>query len=109
MSLDLDSSRYSDVLKVMIKCLSYSPLAQALIIFESVPLVHLSKAYSSSNYSQIECSIDFEIDSNITSISKARFSRMLGFSSAKGLVHPESFSSFEIINMFYQMGYITNI
>ncbi|CAI9303759.1 unnamed protein product [Lactuca saligna] len=44
LTLDIDSSRYPEALRPMIECLRFSPLAQALTMAESVPLVHLSKA-----------------------------------------------------------------
>ena len=68
--LDLNSSRYSDDLKLMIECQKYSHTAQALTMVKIVPLVHLSKAYSSAFYNQHEGVINFEIDSHKTSISK---------------------------------------
>lgn len=101
LSLDLDSSRYSNVLKPIIECMHYSPLDQALTMFGFVALVHLSKAFSSTNYNQSEGLITFDVDSHKTSISKVRFYMMLGFSSIDGLIDPESISSSEIIKMFY--------
>ncbi|CAI9296681.1 unnamed protein product [Lactuca saligna] len=59
--LDLDASCYNELLYPMIECLRYSPLVQALTMAYSLPLVHLSKAYSSVNYSQSEELIHFEI------------------------------------------------
>lgn len=48
LTLDLDFSKYVDSLKLMIKCMRYSPLVQDETIDECVPLVHLSKEYSSA-------------------------------------------------------------
>ncbi|CAI9273803.1 unnamed protein product [Lactuca saligna] len=107
--LDLSSSKYAEYIQPMIKCLCYSLLSQALIVAENVPLVNLSKAFSTTRYQQSEVVITFEIDSHKTYISKARFSRMLGFSSSEGLVNPESISSFVILEMFYQIGYLENL
>lgn len=102
-TLDFDSSKYAYSLKPMIECLHYSPLAQSLTVVECVPLVHLCMEFSSANYNPNEGVITFEVDSNKTSISKARFCRMLGFSSSGGLVDPVSISSFTILEMFYQI------
>ncbi|CAI9297936.1 unnamed protein product [Lactuca saligna] len=44
----------------MIECLKFSPLAQALTMAEFVPLVHHSKAYSSTIYNKAEDIIHFE-------------------------------------------------
>ncbi|CAH1437860.1 unnamed protein product [Lactuca virosa] len=100
LALDLDSSKYVDSLNSMVERLRYSPLAQALTMAESVPLVHLSKAFSTTNYKQSEVMITFEIDSHKTSISKSRFCRLLGFTATDDLVNPETISSSAIIEMF---------
>lgn len=107
--LDLDSSRYIEALRPMIECLRFLPLAQALTISESVPLIHLSKAYSSANYSQYEGVIHFKVASHKTSISKSLFYILLGFASFEGLVDPESISASTHIDMFYHMVYIGDI
>ena len=44
MIIDLESSRYDKVLRPIIECLKFLPLAQALTMAESVPLVHLLEA-----------------------------------------------------------------
>lgn len=67
---------------------------------KTMPLVHLSKAYSYAFYNQHEGVIIFEIDSHKTSISKTLFCWLLLFSSFEGLVNPESISSSSIIEMF---------
>ncbi|CAI9261652.1 unnamed protein product [Lactuca saligna] len=48
--LDLESSKYTDSLKSMIEFLQYSLLAQALTMAESLPLIHLLKAFSTADY-----------------------------------------------------------
>ena len=52
LNIDLRSSRYPDDLKPMIECLEYSPIYQALTMVETVPMVHLSQAYSSDFFNQ---------------------------------------------------------
>lgn len=69
--LDLDSTRYIETLRLMIKCLRLSPLAQAITMVEFVPQVDLSKAYSSATYIQADGLITFEVATNRTSINKA--------------------------------------
>lgn len=61
LTLDLDSSWYTEAIKPMIECLCFSPLDQALTMAESIPLAYLSKAYSSANYSQHDGIISFKV------------------------------------------------
>lgn len=105
MTLDHDSSHYTEVLQSMIEWLKFSPLVQALTIAEFVPLVHLSKVYSSAFYSQQDGVIHFEVATHKSSISKSRFCRLLGFTSTEGFVDPDSISS----NVRLQWGYISHI
>ena len=90
----------------MIEYLWFSPLAYALTMSKSIPLVHLFKVYSFATYIQVDGIITFEGSTNTTSINKARFCRMLGLDSSEGLIDLDSISSTDLINMFYQMGYI---
>lgn len=76
---------------------------------EFIPLVHLSKTYSSAAYIQVDGLITFDVATNKTSISKACFCRMLGLDSSEGLVDPDLILSIDLINMFYQIGYIGDI
>ncbi|CAI9279860.1 unnamed protein product [Lactuca saligna] len=78
--LDLESSRYNEDLGPMIECLRFSSLAQALTMAESVPLVHLSKAYLSANYSKYDGLIQFEDSWNglFTLLFKSFFKRVVG-------------------------------
>ncbi|CAH1451329.1 unnamed protein product [Lactuca virosa] len=93
----------------MIECLHLSPLAQALTMAESVPLVHLLKTYAYTSYVLADDVINFEVYSRKTSISKSRFCRILGFDSTEGLVDLDSISSTDLIHMFYHMGYLGDI
>lgn len=90
LTLDPDSSRYPKALRPMIEYLRFLPLAQTLTMVEFVPLVHLSKAYTTANYIKAEGIITFEVASHKTSISKAHFYRCIGFTATKGLVDPNS-------------------
>lgn len=82
MIIDPESSCYDKVLRPIIECLKLLLLAQALTKAESVPLVHLSKAYSLSIYTKANEIIYFEVASHKTLITKARFCRVLGFASS---------------------------
>ena len=68
---------------------------------ENAATVHLSKAFSIATYQQREAMITVEVGSHKSLISKARFSRILGFSFADGLVDTESISSSLIMEMLY--------
>lgn len=57
----------------MLECLKYSPLSKALTMADNVLLVHLSKAYYSTNYSPHDGVIHFDVASHKTSIYKSRF------------------------------------
>ncbi|KAI3524142.1 hypothetical protein L1887_02794 [Cichorium endivia] len=105
MVIDLDSSRYSEPLKPMIECLKYSKISKALTKSESVPVVHHSFAYSSVVYNRAEENISLEVATHMTSISKSRFSKLLGFTSSDNLTNPESITDVDIQKMFWQMGY----
>ncbi|CAI9302534.1 unnamed protein product [Lactuca saligna] len=79
MILDLTASRYNEALRPMVECLRFSPLAQALTMAESIPLIHLSNAYSSTSFIQANDVITFEVASCKISITKDLFYRILGF------------------------------
>ncbi|KAI3790563.1 hypothetical protein L2E82_03685 [Cichorium intybus] len=105
MIVDLESSRYNELLRPMVECLKYSRISKALTKSESVPVVHLSSAYSSAVYNKKDEIINFEVASHKTSISKSRFFKLLRFTSLENLVDPESISSVDLQRMFWQMGY----
>ncbi|KAI3701012.1 hypothetical protein L2E82_45654 [Cichorium intybus] len=102
MIIDLDSSRYNAILQPMMECLKYSRISQALTMSESVPVVHLSSAYSSAIYNKAEETISFEVASHKTSISKSRFSRLLGFTSHDNLVDPDSISCNGLFTLLFK-------
>ncbi|CAI9276274.1 unnamed protein product [Lactuca saligna] len=108
MIIDLDSSRYK-VLRPIIECLKFSQLAQALTMAEYVPLVHLSRAYSSSIYNKVDDVIHFEVASHNTSIKKSHFSKLVRLATLEVHVDPESISTSALIQMFYQMRYTMDI
>ena len=54
MIINLESSRYHKVLMPIIECLKFSPLSQELTMVEPVPLIQLSKAYSSTIYTKAD-------------------------------------------------------
>ncbi|CAH1443949.1 unnamed protein product [Lactuca virosa] len=77
--LDIDPSKCDAFLQPLIECLRYSPLATALSKTENFPLALLSKAYSSDRYQESSATITFELGNLQTTITKSRFSRLMGF------------------------------
>ena len=110
--LDLDPTKYDGFLQPIVECLCYSPLVIALTKSEIVPMVHLSKAYSTSSYQKGEEMITFEIFNKKINITKSRLCTVLGLPQGRDLVNPKIVSNFSILEMFYQMGYkevLTNV
>lgn len=85
---DLDPSMYDAFLQPLIDCLRYSPLATALSKIENVPLALLSRAYSSACYEEGDSAIYFELDNKKNSITKSRFSHLLGLPLTRDLIEP---------------------
>lgn len=85
--LDLDASRPDAQIKPMVECVKFSPLEKALTMVEEVPMVHLSKSFSTSIYNKAEDVIHFEVANHKTSITKPHFSRLLGLTLTEVLVN----------------------
>ncbi|KAI3700355.1 hypothetical protein L2E82_44981 [Cichorium intybus] len=105
MIVDLDLSCYNENIHLMIECLKFSRLSEALTKSASVPLVHLSSAYSSTIYKKKEEIVTFEVASIKARISKSCFGKLLGFTETENLVNPESLQPVALQKLFYQMGY----
>lgn len=105
MILDLEPAKYDGFLQPITECLRYSPLFIALTKSGIVPLVHLSKSYSTASYQKGEELITFEIFNHKSQITKSRFCNPLGLPQGRDLVDPKSVSNSAILEMFYQMGY----
>ncbi|KAI3791031.1 hypothetical protein L2E82_04572 [Cichorium intybus] len=105
MIVDLDSSRYNKNIRPITECLKFSRISEALTKHASVPLVHLSSAYSSAFYNKKEEIITFEVASVKTHVSKSRFGKLLGFTETENLIDPESLQPVVLQKRFYQMGY----
>ncbi|CAI9284730.1 unnamed protein product [Lactuca saligna] len=102
--LDHTASCYNEALRPMVECLCVSPLAQALTMAKFVPLIHLSKAYFSASFVQVDDVIHFEVASCNTFITKALLCRMLRFGSSDILVDPNSISATVLIDLFLPNG-----
>lgn len=109
MIIDLDASRYNELIRPMIDCLKFSTLIKALTLAETVPLVHLSKAFSTAIYIKSDDVINFEVANHKTSISKPHLCKLLGLTTSEVSVDPESIPSISMIEMFYHMGYSGDI
>ena len=107
--IGLDASRYNALIRPLIKCLKFSPLMKALTMSEDVPLVHLSKAFSTVIYNKSEEVIYFEVSSHKTSITKANFYKLLGLAMPDVSIDRGSIPASSLIEMFFQMGYTGDI
>lgn len=88
MIIDLDASCYNALVRTIIECLKFSPLMKALTMIDKVPLVHLSRAFSTVIYNKQEEIINFKVDNHKTSINKPYFCKMLGLASSEASVDP---------------------
>lgn len=107
--IDLDASRYNALIIPLIEWLKFSPLMKALTMYEVVPLVYLSNAFSTTIYNKSKDVINFEISNNKTSILKANFCKLLGLVTPEVSVDLESIPETSMIEMFHQMGYTGDI
>lgn len=101
MIIDIDASCYNQLIRPMIKCLKFSSLMKVLTKFESVSLVHLSKAFSTVIHNKSDNLINFEVANHKTSISKPYFCKLLGLITSGISVDPESILETYMIEMFY--------
>ena len=107
--LDLNLTKYEEFLQLIVECLRYSPFIIALAKSEIVPMVHLSKAYSTASYQKGEELITFESHNQKTHITKSIFCSLLWLPLGRDLIDPESFSNSAILEMFFHMGYKESI
>lgn len=73
MIIDLDASRYNSMVCPMIEFLKFSPLMKSLTMVDKVPLVHLSRAYSSAIYNIQDEVISFKVANHKTLVNKPNF------------------------------------
>lgn len=78
MIIDLDDTRYNALLRPIIERLKFFPLMKALTMVDEVPLVNLSRAYSSAIYNIHDVVISFEVANYKTSMNKPNFCKLLG-------------------------------
>ena len=95
--LDFDPFKYDAFFQPLIESLRYSPLATGLSKTDNVPLPPLSKAYSIARYKESGVVIIFELGNQQTSITKSRFSQLMGFPYTRDLIDPQSISSSDIM------------
>ncbi|CAI9263690.1 unnamed protein product [Lactuca saligna] len=109
MIIDLDASRYNELIRPMIDCLKFSPLMKVLTLAEIVSLVHLSKSFLTAINIKSDDIINFEVANHKTSISKPHLCKLLGLTTSEVSVDPESIPSISMIEMLYHMGYSGDI
>ncbi|CAI9296216.1 unnamed protein product [Lactuca saligna] len=95
--VDLDFSKYPEVVQPFIMCLNHSVLRKALVYYEQVPLSALILAYSTASYNKSTYVKSFEIQGKKTAISKASFCKLLGLPVGEGYSNPEHVSYANIL------------
>ena len=71
---------------------------------EEVPLVHLTKAFSTTTYSKTREIVNFKVANHKISMNKANFWKLLGLASLSVGIDPKLILATRLIEMFYQMG-----
>ena len=80
-------------------------MVRALSTVECVPMSLLSQVYSSAKFIKAEERIMFEIFDKKYSVSKVRFCTLLKLPCGDSTVNPESVTTAQHFEMFYNMGY----
>ncbi|KAL4583271.1 hypothetical protein LXL04_007839 [Taraxacum kok-saghyz] len=97
---------FDDSFKSIFVCLKHSKISTALTLSKSVPISVLSRAYGTARYDKPSESMFFDLATNkSTSITKQHFCKLLNLSVSTELIHPDSVSNVDLINMCNQMGH----
>jgi hypothetical protein len=92
--------------KSIFVCLKHSKISTALTLTKSVPITVLSRAYATARYDKATESMSFDLATGkSTSITKHHFYKLLNLPISTDLIHPDSVSNVELINMCNQMGH----
>ena len=92
--------------KSIFVCLKHSKISTALTLTKSVPISVLSRAYATARYDKPTETMFFNLSSDkATSISKKHFYKLLNLPVSPDLIHPDSISNVDLINMCNQMGH----
>ncbi|KAL4591264.1 hypothetical protein LXL04_004222 [Taraxacum kok-saghyz] len=92
--------------KSIFVCLKHSRISTALTLTKSVPISVLSRAYATARYDRPNELMYFDLATNkSTSITKHHFCKLLNLSFSTDLIHPDSVSNVDLINMCNQMGH----
>ena len=87
-------------------CLKHSKISTALTLTKSVPITVLSRAYATACYDKPSELMHFDLATNkSTSITKHHFCKLLNLPVSKDLIHPDTISNVDLINMCNQMGH----
>ena len=92
--------------KSIFVCLKHSKISTALTLTKSVPITVLSCAYATARYEKSSESMHFDLATGkSTSITKHHFYKLLNLPVSPDLIHPDSISNIDLINMCNQMGH----
>ncbi|KAL4582285.1 hypothetical protein LXL04_006830 [Taraxacum kok-saghyz] len=104
--LQTGSKYFDPSFKSIFVCLKHSKISIALTLTRSVPISVLSKAYASARYDKSSESMHFNLSTNkATSITKQHFYKLLHLPVSADLIHPDSISNVDLINICNQMGH----
>ncbi|KAL4592545.1 hypothetical protein LXL04_005545 [Taraxacum kok-saghyz] len=86
--------------KSIFVCLKHSKISTALTLTCSVPISVLSRAYATTRYDKPTESMHFNLSSDkATSITKQHFYKLLHLPVSTELIHPDSISNVDLINI----------
>ena len=104
--LQPDVRFFDDAFKSIFVCLKHSKISTALTLSKTVPISVLSRAYATARYDKSSESMHFDLATNkSTSITKQHFCKLLNLPVSTELIHPDSISNVDLINMCNQMGH----
>ncbi|KAL4562111.1 hypothetical protein LXL04_034305 [Taraxacum kok-saghyz] len=95
---------FDDSFKSIFVCLKHSKISTALTLSKTVPISVLSRAYGTARYDKSSESMFFDLATNkSTSITKQHFCKLLNLPVSTELIHPDSVSNVDLINMCNKM------
>ena len=104
--LQTGAKYFDSSFKSIFVCLKHSKLSHALTLTKSVPISVLSRAYATARCDKSTESMHFNLSSDkATSISKQHFYKLLHLPVSTDLIHPDSISNVDLVNMSNQMGH----
>lgn len=109
MVLLLDPTKYSPLVQPLISCLDHSVSKKYLVLVEDVPISQLQLAFSTASYNKQMDVMKFLLQGVKTTISNSNFCKLLGLSIVEDLISPNNIYTLTIIQVYNQMGYISDL